>query len=241
MNASLTFQEGDLKILLVNERNQVSARFKETMSIELTGHPVYCFLLKDLDMSYASLTDGRSIPFVIKKAVKALPEELREMIFQSEDYQKLVGRIRTAARDRTLGFEEYFNKLSFKYERDSNVKIENNKIRYRLFTSDDDKTKISVSFIKEANRKYYIALSFIYKAKGIKKALAGSFLRHTDPVSSVDILTKQIERWLDKFVAIHQLPEGEFDKTKASVLSTVAHSQEVLTEILERFNNGWEI
>lgn len=239
MKTSLTFQQGDLKVLLENERNQISARFKESISIEFTGHPVYNFLLKDMNLGYNELSDGRSIPFVIKKAVKYLPEELKETIFQSEDYRLLIAEIRTGAREDMIGFNNYLNELSFKYERDPNVKI-NNKIRYRLYTSSDDRTKISVTFVKKTNRKYWVNFGIIYKQNGIKKLLTAGYVRET-AVSSVEILNKQIEHWLDRFAITNNIPSDDFNKIKLPSLIIISSSEEVFSEILERFNNGWEI
>lgn len=240
MKTSLTFQKGDLKVLLENERNEVSAKFKESISIEFTGHPVYLFLLKDLDLGYVGLNDGRSIPFVIKKAVKYLPEELKETIFQSEDYGLLISELRVAARENMIGFDDYLNDLSFKYERDPNVKIANNKIRYRLYTSEDDLTKLSVTFVKKANRKYWVNFGVIYKQKGVKKLLTAGYVRETS-ISSIEILNKQIEEWLDQFIATNNLTTDDLDKIRLSLLSTISTSEEVFSEMLERFNNGWEI
>lgn len=242
MKASLTFQQGTLTVMFTNERNPVSAKYNECISILVEGEPEYIFPIKELGLDFVGLSQARSLPTVIKKATRLLPEELREPVFRSEDYRLLITGLRESIRNGTSGFDDYLNQVSFKYERNPNVKLENNKLRFRLYTDEEnEKAKISISFIKEANRKYRISFNIVYKLKGVKGLVHHEFGRRNDPVSNFDILAKQINQWMEQFITDHDLDTKRFDQIKASVLLTVDRSKEDLSEILERFNNGWEL
>lgn len=231
---SITFQAGDITLILAATRNPVSLKFTETLSIDMKGFPVVCHDTLDLGVQPVStrLTTPKTLHRLLKVFATALPMELKEAPGFGRDWGTILRNLLSASRQEQhqCAIEEYQHALLFKYEQHPNIAVKNRGIVLTLHKTPT--SLVTIRFIKGNNRRVTVHGNFIIQED------SASYTRYEGNITSAVAFQHQVNTWTNAFEKRCAPSPAMMKQIRDDIKSHLAEMSECVSDILERIRHG---